>query len=853
MLRQQAHSGICVWVVAGIVMIAATPAWPVGPMVPAAPQPELNPTNRTFSLLVELREGDRKLGEAAIKIAPDDTISVNKAQFASACAPLLREEIAAQLSALPAKDGFLTISALNAAGFKTGFDSATMRLNFTPAVNQRPRGSVRILRGPPAGPQAERPARFSGYLNLRAGADYISAPAEAGGFSAPRANLEAVLRWEDVVVETELSYDGGETGREPLDETALAGFTRRGTRIVHDRPDDALRLQAGDINPPVTSFQRGPDLLGVSVERSLRKLRPSENIRPTGERSFRLARPSTVKVELNGTVARQLRLEPGEYDLKDLPLQSGANDIRLIITDDLGEQRTLEFTSYFDASLLAEDIYEWGFAAGARSDFEEAGLSYHDDLIATGYYREGLTSEVTGEAHVQAGRDTAMAGAGVFTATPFGFFGLEGALSYHADFGAGGALEVNWDALNTTANGTSLRLSADLRSAAFATVGQDEPHEHYWLSLLASYARELPLGIHSSLSGRYAFASRSAEGGDAYSARLGLSRTIGYDFGVGLSLEYRSDALDTVLTEDDALSDDDELRAALRLWWRPDTGTHVDAHYETGTASARVGASRSVQRGTGSWAASIETLYDPSADDIAADARFAYEGNRAVVNLEHTASMYLSADAGSRAITDQRTSLRLGTAIAFADGHVAVGRPITNGFAIVTSHDSIASHRLMLGDHTDPTGYNDALGPALVPDLPDYTPRTLRYDVEDLPVGYDLGDREFTLKPSYKSGYALIVGSAHSVSAFGTLLDGDGEPVGLVTGTVTPVDAEAPQVMLFTNGAGRFAAQGLAPGRWLIEMATAPVQRYVLEIPPQTQGLHRAGTLTPQPTGEEPS
>jgi outer membrane usher protein len=307
MLRQQAHRGIWVLALAGIMMIAATPpAWPAGPVVSAAPQPELNPTDRTFSLLVELREGDRKLGEAAIKIAPDDTISVNKAQFASACASLLREEFAAQLRALPAKDGFLTLSALNAAGFKTGFDSATMRLSFTPAVNQRPRGSVRILREPLAGPKAERPARFSGYLNLRAGADYINAPADAGGFSAPRANLEAVLRWEDVVVETEISYDDSDTERGPLGKDALAGFTRRGSRIVHDRPEDALRLQAGDINPPVTGFQRNPDLLGISVERSMRKLRPSENIRPTGERSFRLARPSTVKVELNGTVARQL-------------------------------------------------------------------------------------------------------------------------------------------------------------------------------------------------------------------------------------------------------------------------------------------------------------------------------------------------------------------------------------------------------------------------------------------------------------------------------------------------------------------------------------------------------------------
>ncbi len=849
---KQAWGALVRAVIAAMAITLAQPA-AAGATQQGMPGPILNPTDRTLSLMVEVRERDRRLGDVAVKIAPGDAISLNKEQFARACAPLLRDRVAARLRALPAQDGFFALAALNAAGFETRFDAATMRLQFTPTVKQRPRGAVRIGRAPAAGGKAEPPATISGYLNLRAGADYVSAPAVAAGFTPPRADLEAVLRWEDVVFETELSYDGGDSTYAPLGFSALDGFTRRGSRLVHDRPDDALRLQAGDINPPVTSFQRGPDLLGVAVERSPRKLRPGQNIRPTGERSFRLARPATVKVELNGVVVRQLRLDPGEYDLKDLPLQSGANDIRLIITDDLGEQRTLEFTSYFDASLLAEDVFEWGVAAGALSDFEDGGPNYKDELLATGYYRQGLSPEMTGEAHLQASRDGAMAGAGVFTATPIGFFGVEAALSYRRDIGAGGALDIDWEALSLIDSGSSLRLSADLRSASFAAPGQDDPLEDYWLSLLANYSRELLFGIHGSLSGRYAFAADRAGAGDAFSARLGLSKTLGHDLGLGLSLEYSSDALEPVLPDEDAASGDSELRAALRLWWRPERGTNVRARYETGDAAARVSASRSVQRGTGSWTASIEALHDAQADDLAADAALAYSGNRAVLNLEHTASLYPAEDAALPQLTDQRTSLRIGTAIAFADGHVAVGRPITGGFAIIAPHDSLGKRQILLGDHADPTGYNDSLGPALVPDLPAYMRRTLRYDVDELPVGYDLGDREFTLQPTYRAGYALTVGSAHSVTAFGTLVDREGEPVGLVTGTARPQNGNAPPATLFTNGAGRFAAQGLAPGRWIIEMATEPMERFKLVIPEGAVGLHRAGELNPLPATDEAS
>jgi len=824
----------------------------------ASAQPRLNPTNRTLALIVEVASGERHLGETAIKIAPDDTLFINTSQFSQAVAPLLRPQEAARLGNIPAQDGFIGLSALNEAGFATRFDMGAMRLQFAPAVEQRPRGTVSIRRNAVPGTRPESPAPFSGYINLRAATDYVSAsPAGATGLLPPRADIEAVIRWQDVVLESEFTYDGADSADHSTDRHGLAGlhgFTRRKTRLVHDRPEAAVRLQAGDINPAIASLQRGPDLLGVSVERSLRKLQPGANIRPTGERSFRLSRPSTVKVELNGVVVRQLRLDPGEYDLKDLPLQVGANDVRLRIADDLGEQRTLEFTSYFDAALLGEDIYEWGLAAGVRSDFEDGGLAYNgDDPIATGFYRRGLTPELTGEAHVQAGRDAAMAGASLYTATPFGFFGIEGGASFHRDYGAGAAVELDWDALRDNETASSLRLSADLRSPAFATPGEIDPLEDYWLSLRASYSRRLPFDVYASLSGRYALASDRTDADDSYSLALSFSKSLEHALGLGLSLSYTSDALDFGITDDGLdKTDDDELRASLRLTWRPEPGAHVSARYETGESTASFSAAKTSHRGAAAWAARIETVYDAPAEDVAVDAGVTYAGNRGIVSLDHTASLDVP---GTRTalppLTDQRTTLRIATAIAFAGGHVAVGPPVSGGFAIIAPHASLEDKPVLLGDPQAPQGRSDFLGPALLPNLPAYTFSKMRYDVEDLPLGYDLGSREFTFEPPYKAGYALTVGSVNSVSAFGTLEDASGEPVALVTGTATPETGMAPPVTLFTNQAGRFGAQGLSPGVWRIEMATEPVLRFHLEVPPGTQGLHRAGTLKPvEPAAE---
>jgi outer membrane usher protein len=121
-------------------------------------------------------------------------------------------------------------------------------------------------------------------------------------------------------------------------------------------------------------------------------------------------------------------------------------------------------------------------------------------------------------------------------------------------------------------------------------------------------------------------------------------------------------------------------------------------------------------------------------------------------------------------------------------------------------------------------------------------------DVKDLPPGYSLGNGAFDVIAPYRAGYALQVGSANSVSAFGTLLRTNREPLALTIGVARPLEnrAQNTTVTVFTNQAGRFVAEGLAPGIWLIEMATDERPTiYRIEVPSGTQGLLQAGVLTP--------
>jgi outer membrane usher protein len=273
---------------------------------------------------------------------------------------------------------------------------------FEPTVAQKVEGNISIHARAPQidSPNRVDPADFAAFLNLRGGADYVGYSGSGdGGVKAPRLDLEGAIRWKDLVLEAEGTY-------EPDDASFFgqggAGFKRRGTRLIRDFEDEAIRATAGDIYTLGTAFQATPDILGMSLERSETKLQPGRSTRSTGRRTFRLERPSNVDVVINGLSVRKLRLDPGDYNLSDLPVSAGSNDVELLIEDDVGHTEKLEFSMFSDNTLLPQGLSEWTLAAGVLTDFESGEPDYETDRpFISGFYRRGLSESLTGEAHAR--------------------------------------------------------------------------------------------------------------------------------------------------------------------------------------------------------------------------------------------------------------------------------------------------------------------------------------------------------------------------------------------------------------------------------------------------------------------
>lgn len=287
--------------------------------------------------------------------------------------------------------------------------------------------------------------------------------------------------------------------------------------------------------------------------------------------------------------------------------------------------------------------------------------------------------------------------------------------------------------------------------------------------------------------------------------------------------------------------DEDDFGFGLRLTVRPNAKSNASASYTSRNERASANWQQRGDSSFGAWSAGVDL--DRTPETSGANANGFLIGARGDVGLNHRTQF----DGTYGDVTSQVTSLRGGTAIGFADGAFAIGRPVGSSFAIVQPHESLRGSRVGIKSAAvsgSVTG-SPIFGPAMVSDLPSYSKRNLEYDVRDLPIGYDLGAGSADVRAPFYAGYKLVVGSDLNITVMGRALDAWGEPVGYLLGVVTSLDRDDIEpVEIFTNGDGKFGAPGLGPGRWQVRFATQPDPTIItFDIPDDGETFVRLGDL----------
>ena len=717
---------------------------------------------------------------------------------------------------------WVNAAALGASGLGFDYDENSLLIEIKVPVELRPLKQIALTeRQPKIGARGLTPqAKVSSQLNLHLNLDYLHQTASGSGKG--RQPLNADLDWAvnlwDLVLENDFAFSEADNRK----------LQRRLTRVVFDDTERALRYAAGDLFYPVAGFQQFQSMRGVTMARNF-NLQPYRVTTPTGRASFQLLQESQVEVLVDQTRRELLRLPAGRYEISDFNVGLGSNDAQLRITDPNGRVQTIDLTLVVGDRMLPPDVHEYAYSLGLPSSNEAGLLDYEEDFPAfSAFHRLGLADDLTVGANLQGGDTVQLLGSEAVYASPLGVTAVDAAVSRHSAAGAGWAIGLGHRLFGSGIGweGGGLTLSSDYRSRNFAALGSDGSANRVLLDSRLRFNQSLDSRTRLGAGLRYRIGRPGQR--NTHDASLSLSRKLGRRWSVNAQAGHRSRtggrrAVEGFLSVSLDLHEDRQLVVATHDI--EDQATTVNWNYQ-GRSNIRD------LRGS-LFAARSDRSYRLGGNLFFNDYRFES-------SLSHE---YARTGGGGR---EQRSSLRLGTGLLFADGVFALGRPVGDSFVLVSARPEFGDWTVGVERAGEEfTGRIDALGPAVISNVSSHLVRTVRVEAPDLPLGYDLGPGLFQIRPGYRSGTVIEVGTPATVLLDGRLLSAEGEePLALLAGSMRYIDDGTVGILdFFTNRTGRFRVDGVRPGRYDLWLLQWPETLFRIEIPEGSKGRLKIGDI----------
>jgi len=681
----------------------------------------------------------------------------------------------------------------------------------------------------------QQPANFSAGVSVIAQPRFVhSSPSERAGwgpFAADMRGFVSVGGFENVALVFEGDFVEGRESE----------FQRSEITLIKDDFDDAIRYWAGDIRPSITAFQSSVNLLGLGVERNYGTIQPFRNLRPGGRTSFVLDRPARVTFEVNGIVVQTTDLQPGEFDIQDFPLITGSNEVRILVDDEFGLREVGSYSTYVDTSLLGEGLTIFGLNAGVRRENgrDGFGFNYDDDPIAMGFIETGISDNLTLGAQGEVTSDGAYLGGRAVQAIGESVLGFEVGTSGFKNSDPGVAAAATWTfrPADTTFGRWSLQqasVAVEHQTESFQTLGNNFiPRGE--ITMVAAQASANRGALSASIGSAWVQTAENEITTANASLRFPLdfaSASIGY--------QYRNSR------DRNGGDSEDDHRLLLTLSRNFGAAGTVRFRGATNPDFGELEWRRLSSRSVGEWSGRAAYRVGEDFDELGVDASWITPF--AEFDLRHTTQ----AGSGFGAVDTSVSDMRIGVGAGFADGDFAIGRPIGNGFVIASPHESLDGKTVTTAVGVDRVSAKSSamtLGDdLLIPLLGSYREQAHRIEVEDLPLGYDLGSGEIAVFPSQYSGYKVTIGSEPGIMVIGKFLDAAGEPMSLAAGALVP-EGGGEGITFFTNRTGRFVAEKTKPGTYQIILK--PDDRVVgtIDVIEGEEGILRVGNITLKENG----
>lgn len=807
---------------------------------PAAASPNLfeqafakrrSPAIQNIALPTTLDGRDVGLVNAQIR---SDGVWLSREALVSVLGKMLQPNRVSALAAAEPAGLWISAESLKAIGLQAIYSAQSITLELQVPMELR---LTRVLRldertSPAQGKPPDSillPERWSLIANTRWVLTDTST--DLGNLTTVRTYIDGAQRVGEWVVEA--------AGSVPIGQTGAVG-TRDMTRLVRDWPAQAIRFSAGDLSTSARPGLPAVSLGGFQLSRRF-GLNPALNAQSQPSERLVLPQGASVDVRSNGFVSRTLQLPPGVYELKDIPVFTGANEVELNIVEPGGRTSIRRFDYFFDATVLTPGLSEFDLAIGLPSQPAATGLRYtpHQGVTALSW-RHGLTAQTTVGAAAQwrksgLGMVRVLQADGLW-ATRWGTVQAYVTQNEHPGF-SGRSASMQWSAQS------AVRRELTAGSWSWAAVVQSSWRAQGYATLLSDLASNRSQDIGARLSvltpaGLTASLSASRRRG-------ALPTDHGRTFSVSLRKAIAPQwSIEGVLSEQhDATGKRQQVNINLRYSGKTQLNgiTHraamgyqsSDRRWALDTEATGI---TTVFGADAPWRMQASLARSGAADETSL--RAALNTSRAELSAYTNDSRRTGIAGGASRLSE----LSVASGLIVTSNGWALSRPISDSAALVAPRPGYEGLSIYIDPALDRSAAaSDRFGAPVLSDLNAYTQREIQLDVADLPPGRSLGIDRPILQPSYRSVITVPLGSNANVQFSGSLVTAKGQPAGLVA--LQLKSAKGEPVELFTSRRGRFTSPPLPPGRYTLSIPGDAQALKQLTIEPNQAGIVDLGSI----------
>jgi outer membrane usher protein len=212
-------------------------------------------------------------------------------------------------------------------------------------------------------------------------------------------------------------------------QTTGSQLIRLDTTAEFDQPGITRRWLLGDAISGGLSWSRSVRFAGLQMATDF-SLQPDLATLPLPNFFGQTAVPATVDVFVNSARVFETDVNPGPFQIDNLPVVTGSGQASIVVRDVLGQETTAVLPFFATNALLREGLSSYDLDAGVlRQAYGLRSFDYGAPAVA-GTYRFGATDWLTLEAHSEIAKAVQLAGGGaVFSLGSFGAMQIDGAAS----------------------------------------------------------------------------------------------------------------------------------------------------------------------------------------------------------------------------------------------------------------------------------------------------------------------------------------------------------------------------------------------------------------------------------------